>query len=313
MNKKIYLITYSADVADVICDGLSTITLRAPAPFETSAQPNVETIDVSPVPSLMKYQHDVIHQVTKARSSSIKNVMNYTFVLPVYEVNTNVNAEKVSSYTKTETRLLYEIATKSDSLIPSETKEITELAEQITGKEKNPYKKAKLIYSFMLKNYNLANKMRKGGSNPLDLVSKKKGDAYDFALIFTALLRASGIPSFMDAGVLIGQDLTTQAHWWSEFYVENFGWVPVDIALAAGLSYKDWGDVENAEEYYFGNLDSHHLIFSRGLNDLKPFSVDNKIVQQPRSFALQTIWEESTGNVSKYSSYWSIPIIKGVY
>ena len=67
------------------------------------------------------------------------------------------------------------------------------------------------------------------------------------------------------------------------------------------------------QEYYFGNMDSHHVVFSRGLNDLKPFSVDNKIVQQPRSFALQTIWEEATSNVSKYSSYWSTPVVKGVY
>ena len=108
--------------------------------------------------------------------------------------------------------------------------------------------------------------------------------------------------------------MTTQAHWWNEFYIENFGWVPVDLALASGLEYKAWGDIEaSPADYYFGNLDSHHVLFSRGLNDLKPFSVDNKIVKQPRSFALQSIWEEASSNVNKYSSYWSTPIIRGVY
>ena len=313
-NKKIYLLTYSADVADVFCDGLSTITLRAPIPFVTPYQPKVETIEVTPSPSLMKYQHDVIHQITKNRSSSIKNVMNYTFVLPVYEVNTKINAERVGSYTKTQARSLYSFATAPDSIIHSDDPDISSLALQIVGKERNNYRKAKLVYDFMLDNYTLLKKNRKGGAEPFDLISKKKGDAFDFAVIYTSFLRSLGIPSFVDAGILIGQDLSTQAHWWNEFYIENFGWVPVDLSLAAGLSYADWGELEvAAKDYYFGNMDSHHVIFSRGLNELKPFSVDNKIVQQPRSFALQTIWEEATSNVNKYSSYWGIPDVRGVY
>ena len=314
VNKKIYLMTYSADVADVYCDGLSTITLRAPIPYETPAQPSVETTEVVPVPSLMKYQHDVIHQITKTRPSTVKNVMNYTFVLPVYEINTKVNADKIGLYTKMSSRPLFNYTTQADALIPSNDEAITALEKQITGREKNPYRKAKLIYDYMLNNYNLLKKMRKGGADPKDLVSKKRGDAYDYAVIYAALLRAGGIPCFMDAGILIGQDLTTQAHWWNEFYIENFGWVPVDLALASGLEYKAWGDIEaSPADYYFGNLDSHHVLFSRGLNDLKPFSVDNKIVKQPRSFALQSIWEEASSNVNKYSSYWSTPIIRGVY
>ncbi len=313
-NKKIYLLTYSADVADVVCDGLSTLTLRAPVPFETAAQPMVETIEVTPIPSLMKYQHDIIHQITKTKSSTIKNVMNYTFVLPVYEINTKVVPERVGNYSKISGRSFYELTTEPDFLIPSSNSDIKALANQIAGKEKNAYRKARLIYDYMLKNYTLLKKIRKGGAEPKDLVSKKRGDAFDFAVIYTALLRASGIPCMMDAGILIGQDLSTQPHWWNEFYVENFGWVPVDVSLAAGLEYKSWSDFEiEPKEYYFGNMDSHHVVFSRGVNDLKPFSVDNKIVQQPRSFALQTIWEESTSNVSKYSSYWSTPTIKGVY
>ncbi len=240
--------------------------------------------------------------------------MNYTFVLPVYEINTKVVPERVGNYSKISGRSFYELTTEPDFLIPSSNSDIKALANQIAGKEKNAYRKARLIYDYMLKNYTLLKKIRKGGAEPKDLVSKKRGDAFDFAVIYTALLRASGIPCMMDAGILIGQDLSTQPHWWNEFYVENFGWVPVDVSLAAGLEYKSWSDFEiEPKEYYFGNMDSHHVVFSRGVNDLKPFSVDNKIVQQPRSFALQTIWEEATSNVSKYSSYWSTPTIKGVY
>ena len=68
-----------------------------------------------------------------------------------------------------------------------------------------------------------------------------------------------------------------------------------------------------ARDYYFGNLDSHHIVFSRGYNEIKPFAQDNKTVKYPKSFALQSIWEEASSNTAKYSSYWSVPAIKGVY
>ena len=81
------------------------------------------------------------------------------------------------------------------------------------------------------------------------------------------------------------------------------------------MVYKKWseGNSVDDKDFYFGNLDSHHITFSRGWNQLKPFSLDNKIVQQPRSFALQSIWEEANVSTVKYSSYWSVPVVKGVY
>ena len=114
---------------------------------------------------------------------------------------------------------------------------------------------------------------------------------------------------------MIGQDLTTQAHWWNEIYLAGFGWFPVDVALGDYLDYKRWPDPDNMESalYYFGNLDSHHIGFSRGFNEIKPFAQDNKTVKYPKSFALQSIWEEASTNTAKYSSYWSVPSIKGVY
>ena len=147
------------------------------------------------------------------------------------------------------------------------------------------------------------------------MLKKSKGDAYDFAVIYTALLRAAEIPALTDGGVLVGSDLMTQSHWWTEFYIDKVGWIPVDPALGAGLEYKKWSDsgIESDRDYYFGNIDSHHITFSRGWNQLKPFSADNKIVQHPRSFALQSIWEESNENTAKDSSYWGVPVVKGVY
>ena len=167
----------------------------------------------------------------------------------------------------------------------------------------------------MCEKYAIQQKLRKNDSDPLDLIKKGSGDAFDFAVIYTALLRAADIPAYTDGGVLVNQDLTTQSHWWCEFYIDKVGWIPADPALGAGYDYKKWPESDGVDEkaYYFGNMDSHHILFSRGWSQLKPFSADSKIVQQPRSFALQSIWEEANKDTAKYSSYWSVPVVKGVY
>ena len=314
INKKIYLIQYSADIADLVTKDVSTITLRCPIPFTSSAQPTVEITETNPTPVLMNYQNDLIHQISKSRNNTPKTVFTQTFVLPVYEIQTKVNAAKVGNYKNTNSHLLSKTL-RPDNLVPSDNEEIVKLAKTIIGKEVNPYKKAQLLYNYMLENFELTNSLRKNDADPLDLLQKHKGDAYDYAVIYTALARASEIPALTDSGILIGSDLSTQSHWWCEVYIDKVGWFPVDPALGDGLAYKQWIDsgISDNAQYYFGNLDSHHVTFSRGWNQLKPFSADSKIVQHPRSFALQSIWEEASENTVKYSSYWGVPVVKGVY
>ncbi len=314
LNKKIYLVEYTADIADVVTNDISTITLRCPVPFSSPAQPQIEITDVVPEPILVNYQNNLIHQITRSRNNTPKSVFKQNFVLPVFEVRANVNVTKIGNYKNTEKNLLSG-ALKADTLIPCDDKSVKELCEKIIGKEKNPWSKAKFIYDYMCENFSVLSKVRKGDSDPLDLIKKGNGDAYDFAVICTALLRAAEIPAYTDSGILVNQDLQTQTHWWCEFYIDKVGWIPCDPALGAGLEYKQWtdSDVVDAKNFYFGNMDSHHIMFSRGWSQLKPFSADSKIVQQPRSFALQSIWEEASKDTAKYSSYWSVPVVKGVY
>ena len=314
INKKIYLLQYTVDIADVVTTDTATITLRSPVPAIYSAQPTLEITEVSPEPVLTNYQHDMIQQISKSKSNLPKTVASQSFVLPVYEIQSNIVPERIGQYRETN-EALYAMFTESDELVPSDDEKIVELSTNIAGKEKNPYKKAKLIYDYMCDNYKVDEKYRKNDSNPLDLLRRGRGDSYDFAVIYTALLRSAGIPAITDAGILVCQDMMTQPHWWCEFYLQDFGWLPVDPAIGAGLSYRVWqeGDEVNVREYNFGNLDSHHIAFSRGWNQLRPFSQDNKIVQQPRSFALQSIWEEASSNIVKYSSFWTVPVVKGVY
>lgn len=313
--RKIYLMNYTSDIADIYTNDVSTITLRCPIPATTAYQPDIQITETNPSPILMNYQNDLIHQLTKTKNYVPKTVFSQTFVLPVYEVTTVLPADRLTSY-RQGTLPFVDNALKADTLIPSDDENVVKLAASIIGKEKSSYNKAKLIYNYMCDNFKVQEKVRKGDSDPLDLIKSKKGDAYDYAVIYTALLRAAGVPALTDAGILVLQEQATQAHWWCEFYIPSVGWIPVDPAIGSGLKYNRWnegGESVDVKSYYFGNMDSHHITFSRGWNELKPFSQENKIVQQPRSFALQGIWEEASSNTTKYSSYWSLPVIKGIY
>ena len=314
IGKKIYLVQYSADVSDVMTTDISTITLRCPLPVTSPWQPVLEFTEILPLPVLQNYQNCIIHQITKNRNNSPKSVFRQTFAVSVCEINTDVKVAGIGSY-KNMNELLYEKYTKADDVVLSSSEKVVKLAEEIVGKETNAYKKAQMIYQYMLEHYSVLDKVRKNDADPLDVFKTRSGDAYDYAVIYASLARAAGIPALVNSGILIGQDLTSQAHWWNEIYLYGFGWLPVDLALADGLEYKTWpehADMDDAT-YYFGNLDSHHIAFSRGYNDIKPFAQDNKIVKYPKSFALQSIWEEASSNTAKYSSYWSVPSIKGVY
>lgn len=312
-SNKMYVVQYTVDLADAVAKEHSTITLRCPVPVDGPNQREVELIEVSPQPVLTNYQKTLIHQLAVDKNASNRVYFNQSFALRVNEIRTEINERFISTKNNSLSDVLYAISTRSDEIIPAENENVVTLAAQICKGEKNPYRKAKLIYNYMVSNYTIENMFRKNDANPLDLIERKSGDAYDFAVIYTALLRAQDIPAFADCGLLVSSDLSTRNHMWAEFYLSGIGWIPVDPALGAGMDYDNWDEEIDPKNFYFGNLDSHHIKFSRGVNSLKPFAQDNKIVMRPRSFAFQTFWEEATNNTEKYSSYWSDPVVKGIY
>ncbi len=56
-------------------------------------------------------------------------------------------------------------------------------------------------------------------------------------------------------------------HFWAEFYIPRFGWIPID----ANYGDEKWGI--QPKEFYFGNMDNVHIAFSKGKVE---FSVPGK-------------------------------------
>ena len=312
ISPKTYLIQTAVDIDDASTDKDSSIILRCPYPYVTAAQPLIQLTNSKYEPVIENYQHSTIYQVRKDNVKEEKKRFSEDFMIYVYETRTEISAAKLGKRDGINAEL-YEYATRADECVPSDDEAVHDLLKKIIGNEKNAYNIAALVYNYMTENFTVRGDIRRGKISPIDLIDKKHGDAYDFAMIFTALLRAAGIPALPDSGILIGADMKAQNHWWCEFYLSEFGWVPADPALGAGLEYQLWRKDTDVRKYYFGNLDAQHILFSRGWNEIKPSSPQNKTVTRQRTFALQEIWEEALGTNIKYSSYWADPVVLGVY
>lgn len=312
ISPKTYVVQVSVDVEESSGDKDSSIILRCPRPVISSSQPSVQLTEYSPEPVIADFQNTVIHQMQGAKNSFGKKRFIQNYAVTVYETRTNVSISRLNPKAESSPMLKLK-TTQPDNCVPSNDKTVIDLAKKIIKDEKNVYNIAALIYNYMVKEFVVLKDVRKGNISPVDLIRTKKGDAYDFAIIYAALLRSCGISALPDSGIIVGTDLKALNHWWCEFYLPGFGWIPVDPALGAGLEYHSWQKGIEPEIYYFGNLDSQHILFSRGWNEIKPTAPNNKSVQRPRSYSLQSIWEEASGEKIKYSSYWADPIIIGVY
>mgnify|MGYP002624330757 CR=1 FL=1 len=312
LSSQTYSIQLEENIEEISASS-GNITLRVPRPDISSSQPAVLLNESTPEPIIADFKNTIVYTVSLSGKSGKKVDFLQNFVVTRREVKTEIEKQKVRAFSaKEKARPLYKKYTSPDALVLSDNTAIVSLSQEITSTTKNPYEQARLLYEYMISSFSILTSPKSTGESALELLSKKSGDAYDFAVIYASLLRAAGIPSVPVSGILIDSSLKAQNHWWTEFYLEGIGWIPADPALGASLPYTPFREIENARTFYFGNLDAQHISFGRGFSSMKSSMPEGKIVRRPRSFSFQSIWEEAEGNVN-YSSLWSDPVVLGVY
>lgn len=311
-DSRTYLISLNADIAETEAEAHATLTLFMPLPIQSVAQRSIEILSSQPEPEIIGYMNTLVHQITPSEATRKKITFSHSLNLEVFATRTNINSSLVPQYSKT-VLALYNQYLEADALVPSDNKSIIELASKIVGNEKNPWRKAKLLYDWIIENISILPILRSENSSILDVLTTNSGDAYDLAVFYTTLLRAAGVPAITNSGILVDSDMKSTNHWWTEFYIEEAGWIPADPALGANLPYKAFQKPEVPATFYFGNLDAQHITFSRGWNNIGQTHIMGKKVYRPKSYALQSIWEESTAGIIGYSSYWADVLVVGIY
>jgi len=305
-DKRNYTFTYGVDIQVNDAAPPNSLYLWIPRPLGSSSQREIRLLSQNLDPFIENYRGSSLFQLVDLSPTQGQRI-SLSWAVDVWAVETNIRAQSVRQDPQSPVYALYTIP---DPLIPSGDGGIKKQAEAIVGRERNPYLKAQRIYEFLLREKVQAEPLPGGA---LEGLEEKRLDSYRAALLFCALARAAGVPAIPVAGVLVDRSRNAVRHYWAEFWIDNFGWVPLDIALGAGAAPSLFNLRENHRSWYFGNMDSQRITFSRGLRSLSLMAPRGRAALRPREYALQNYWEEAVGGLESYSSLWSDVTITGIY
>ena len=308
-EKRTYSVQYSLEVGSVSAEGENNLNLWVPQLVQAPEQREIQLVSQEPEPLF-----DNVSGVKLFNLENLEPDKSYTifqsFMVDRYSVESRVNIAKVPTAYNT-SRRLYKRYTAADLIVPAADENIVKIGSRIVGRERNPYRKAREIYRYVLTQMQVD--LEYTERDILKAVEEKKGDPYIYAVLFCALARSQEIPARPVAGYLIDRDLQATRHYWAEFYIETLGWIPVDPILGEGKIRVSIPPEVDPYTYYFGNLDFNHLALSKGLIELHPLDPQSRIVMRTDIPSLQTIHEEAAGALSSYNAYWSDLEVLGIY
>lgn len=147
-----------------------------------------------------------------------------------------------------------------DRLVPLQGT-IAELSARQTQGLQDPLAKARAIYNYVLATMRY-DKSGTGWGNgdAIWACTAKRGNCTDFHSLFIGMMRTAGIPARFEIGFSVPTDqhdgTVPGYHCWAEFYVEPYGWIPVDASEA-------WKHPEK-KDYFFGAHDDNRVQFTLG-------------------------------------------------
>ncbi len=202
----------------------------------------------------------IINNPVKNRQYYVSKRFSYTS----YALRTNVNENEVFEDEYDKESEFYKYYTSPEYGIESDSPQIIELAKKIGQNEKNPYKRARLFYDWVINFLSYQYPPPNKDWRAISSLRTGKGDCAVYSFLFTALCRASGIPARPVAGHVLFKNNVVSMHFWAEFYIPRYGWLPVDA---------NYGDCDGfgfeQKNFYFGNMDNRHIAFSKGLVNMR--------------------------------------------
>jgi transglutaminase-like putative cysteine protease len=149
---------------------------------------------------------------------------------------------------------------------------VKEIADKITKEKTTILSKATAIYDYLIEhgerdpNLNFC-----GNGDVCDLLQNLRGKCVDFSSVFVALSRNSGVPAREILGIRISKDgdITGAYHCHAEFYLPDYGWVPVDPSDVAKLMLNENLEINDtkviqARDYFFGAQTETYIDLSTG-------------------------------------------------
>ncbi|MDR2541873.1 MAG: IPT/TIG domain-containing protein [Treponema sp.] len=316
-DKRSYSISYSVDIRVNNATRPNSLYLWIPMPVTSPSQRNVTLISHNTEPFIENHRGVRLYKLDNL-GPGVNHSIYLSFLVEVYAVETEIRHQSIRQELSSALSAMH---TQSTELVPSDNPAIITQVNSIIGREPNPYLKARAIYDWILKNIEFV----ETSSDVVNALENRQADIYTSILLFTAMARAARVPCIPLAGVLIDRNGQTLRHYWAEFWIDGFGWLPVDPAMGAGAvtieePYNPLSPLQenSASErdlaaFYFGNSDNRRIAFSRGEVILSQMENRGRLVSHTPSYSMQNIWEEAIGGLESYSSLWRDITITGIY
>ncbi len=187
-----------------------------------------------------------------------------TYLFTHYEQRFTVNPDNVGAYDRSDPDYQRYTASYGNIAI---TPEIRATADKVVGGEKNPWRAARKIYDYMLREIKYSFMPHqclwpRGEAESVYVHARKRGDCGAQGIYFSALARAVGIPARCTGGYqLLSGEFSD--HFWAEFFLPNYGWIPVDTSIAQIADYPPnltSRERQTFKDYYFGNMDCFRCV-----------------------------------------------------
>ena len=307
-DKRSYTVSYSVDVRILEATRPNTLYLWIPKPVNSPSQRNTSLVSRSMTPFVENYRGVSLFKLDNL-ASGVNHTINHSYRVEVYAQETSIRPLSI----RQEESPLHTMYTQSSSLIPSDSQEIKTIVNTITGREQNPYVKARMLYDWVITNMQITGFMPSPITDITAALEMKEADPYNATLLYTAMARAARLPCIPIAGVLINRSGQTIRHYWTEIWLDGFGWLPVDPTMGAGAVPSSYISKQDIVNYYFGNLDNQRIAFSRGEVNLSQMESRGRLVSHTQAHSLQNYWEEAVGGLESYYSLWGDVTISGIY
>jgi transglutaminase-like putative cysteine protease len=168
----------------------------------------------------------------------------------------------------------YLLYTKSERNIEL-TDAVREKAREIVGSETNPHLQAQMIYYHIIETYPYSH-VPHGSLDAREpkvaestyMFETDHGDCGTQSLLFSAFCRSLGIPARTLGGYQMIMAETPGGHFWSEYYLPGYGWVPNDLTVAEAADWVAMPDEKRTafKDYYAANLDPARLVIQKNVD-----------------------------------------------
>jgi transglutaminase-like putative cysteine protease len=254
-----------------------TLNIWIPAPINTASQFDVSILGIAPSDYVISMPDlnsnlGMVYLEVPLDSLTDDVVVNVSYSYTEYQMHFDIDPSNIGMYDRTSYN--YTTFTKSQNNIVISPGIVAE-AKSVVGDETNPYLQAKLLYDYVIGNitYALTPEVALSALNiPLSeyVRTSRCGDCGSQSSYYCALLRSLGIPARTCGGYQTF-DGGTGSHFWAEFYLPNYGWIPVDVTIAEAMDWIGLGHITDEQRaqykaFFFGNLDNERYVIQRDVD-----------------------------------------------